>query len=217
MDKRKIIHSISKHVMEKYLDEPTGHDWWHTYRVWKLAVEIAKKEKQADMFVVQLAALLHDIADWKFAGGDIHAGSREARRLLSGKVDDSIIKKVEYIIDNVSFKGAGEKEKMASIEGKIVQDADRLDAMGAIGIARVFAYGGATGRVIHDPRISYKENMKFEDYKANKGTSINHFYEKLLLLKGRMNTKEGKRMAASRHKIMKNFLDEFYKEWDGIK
>ncbi len=211
----KAVKEISEYIRKKFTGEATGHDWWHTYRVWKLSMKIAEKEGNADKTVLQLAALLHDVDDWKFNGGDIKRGSMTARKLLYGKVGNETIEKVADIIDNISFKGENENEHMESLEGKIVQDADRLDAIGAIGIARVFAYGGANGRPIHDPRLTHKENMTFEEYKSNKGTSINHFYEKLLLLKDRMNTKEGKRLAESRHKFIENFLDEFYKEWEG--
>ncbi len=214
-EENKVVNEISEYVRRKFTGEASGHDWWHTYRVWKLSMKIAEKYSNVDKTVLQLAALLHDIDDWKFNGGDIKKGSKTARELLNGKIGNEAIEKIAYIIDNISFKGENEKEHMDSLEGKIVQDADRLDAIGAIGIARVFAYGGANGRPIHDPELAYKKNMTFEDYKRNKGTSINHFYEKLLLVKDRMNTEEGKRLAEKRHRFIENFLDEFYKEWNG--
>ncbi len=216
MNKNQIIKETAKIVKEKLYGEPTGHDWWHIYRVWKTAKKIAKKEGNVDMFIVQMGALLHDIDDWKFNNGDIHAGSRTARRILEKmKVDENYISAVCEIIDDVSFKGAGVKSKMKTKEGMIVQDADRLDAMGAIGIARCFATGTKFKREIYNPNKKPKFHKSFEEYKKSKSTSINHFYEKLLLLKDLMNTKTAKKIAERRHKFMKEFLDEFFKEWDG--
>jgi uncharacterized protein len=184
------------------------------YRVWKLAKHIASKEKGVDMFTLELAALLHDIADWKFH--DEKAGPQEAKIWLESLgVNSEIIKHVEEIIRNVSFKGANVKTKLKTIEGQIVSDADKLDAIGAIGIGRAFAYGGATGRLMHDPNRPVVQHDTFEAYKNSNSPTINHFYEKLLLLKDRMYTKTGKELAEHRHAFMKQFLKEFLNEWDG--
>lgn len=213
MNKEKIIQKVKDYIKKTLKNEPTGHDWWHGWRVWKMAREISKKEG-GDLFIIELAALLHDIADWKFYGGDIKAGSGKAKTLLKNLgVDDKSIKHICYIIDNVSFRGAGVKNKIKTKEGKIVQDADRLDVIGAIGIARTFAYGGFKGREIYNPAIKPKLHKSFKEYKENKSTSINHFYEKLLLLKNRLNTKTAKKIAQKRHEFLKNYLRQFFKEW----
>jgi uncharacterized protein len=213
-----IIQKTHDFIQQKFTAEGSGHDYWHMYRVWQLAKHIAATEKGVDMFTLELAALLHDIADWKFHDGDEQAGPRAAREWLASlAVDETVIKHIEDIIINVSFKGAGVKTKLATIEGKIVHDADKLDAIGAIGIGRTFAYGGAKGRPMHDPARSPQHHKTFEAYKNNDGPTINHFYEKLLLLKDRMFTQTGKKMAQHRHKIMEDFLQEFYDEWDGKK
>lgn len=216
MNKELIIKKIAKYAKQKLSGEGSGHDFWHVYRVWKMAIYLAKKEK-ADLFVVQLAALLHDIADWKFNDND-KEGSILSKKLLEElKVDPEIINQVCHIIDEISFKGAGVKNKIKSIEGLIVQDADRLDAMGAIGIARTFAYGGYKQREMYNPDKRYKLHKTFASYKKNQSTSINHFYEKLLLLKDLMNTKIAKKIAHHRHKIMEQYLSEFYQEWEAKK
>jgi uncharacterized protein len=180
-----------------------------------MAVHIGKRER-ADMFVVELAALLHDIADFKFNRGDDKAGARISRAWLRKQnVCEEITNQVCDIVENVSFKGAGVKSKIATKEGKIVQDADRLDAIGAIGIARTLAFGGLRNREIYNPDIKPRMHKSFKAYKSSKGTTINHFYEKLLLLKGLMNTKTGKQIAKSRHKFMELYLERFFKEWEG--
>ena len=172
--------------------------------------------EKADLFIVQLGALLHDIADWKFNNGDFEIGPKIAREFLEKlKVEENVILKVCDIIRNISFKGAGVKSQIKTLEGKIVQDADRLDALGAMGISRIFAYGGVVGREIHNPNIKPKLHKTFKQYKNQKSTSINHFYEKILLLKDLMNTKTGKKMANQRHKFIENYLKQFYKEWEG--
>lgn len=215
MNKREIIQKVKDNVKENLGQEPTGHDWWHAYRVWKMAKEIAKKEG-GDLFTIELAALLHDIADWKFHGGKTKLGSKRAKTLLKKSgVDNKTINQVCYIIDNVSFKGAGVKDKMKTKEGKIVQDADRLDVIGAIGIARTFAYGGYKEREIYNPDIKPKFHNSFKEYKNSEGTSLNHFYEKLLLLKDRLNTKTAKKIAKKRHKFLEDYLEQFLKEWKG--
>jgi uncharacterized protein len=216
MNKKSIIKQTKKFVKKQLGKEVTGHDWWHTYRVWKLALRIAREEKNIDLFIVQLAALLHDIADWKFHRGNVTIGPKLAREWLKKlNVDEKIISDVCEIIQEISFKGAGVKSKIRTKEGIIVQDADRLDAIGAIGIARCFATGAKMNKEIYNPRIKPKLHKTFWEYKTAKGTSINHFYEKLLLLKDLMNTETAKKIAEKRHKFMKQFLDEFSKEWNG--
>ncbi|MFZ5982608.1 MAG: HD domain-containing protein [Patescibacteria group bacterium] len=216
MNKKQIIKNTEKFVKDNMPGDGSSHDWWHIYRVWKNAIYIGKKEK-ADMFVVELGALLHDIADFKFHNGDDKAGAKVSRKWLeSQKVDESTIEHVCDIVNNVSFKGSGVKSKITTKEGMVVQDADRLDAIGAIGIARVFAYGGAKGREIHNPGTKVARHKSFEEYKNSDSTSINHFYEKLLLLKGLMNTKTGRMMAEKRHNFLKHYLEKFFKEWKGI-
>ena len=214
MEKSKIIKKVKKYLEESFKNESTGHDYWHFLRVWKVSKEIAKKEG-GDLLVIELGALLHDIADWKFHGGTNQIGIEKAIKLLKGfGVDRNTIDRVCYIIDNVSFKGAKVKNTMGTKEGMIVQDADKLDAIGAMGIARVFAYGGKTGREIYNPDIKPVMHKSFEDYKNGKGTSINHFHEKLLLLKDRMNTKTAKKIAQQRHVFTQNYLKQFFKEWE---
>lgn len=216
MTDSEIIEQTRAFVEERFTTESSGHDYWHMYRVWKLAKQIATTEKGVDTFTLELAALLHDIADWKFHDGDEEAGPRAARAWLETlKVDDAVIEHVEDIIRNVSFKGANVETKLKTIEGQIVHDADKLDAIGAIGISRTFAYGGAKARPMHDPLTPAAQHATFEAYKNSNSPTINHFYEKLLLLKDRMFTKTGKELAQHRHKIMEDFLEEFLTEWDG--
>jgi uncharacterized protein len=213
MDKKKIIEEIKKYLKKNFKTDATGHDWWHFWRVWKIAKEIAKKEG-GNLFIIELAALLHDIDDYKFNNGDDKAGGKAARILLKKlKVDEESIKKVCQIIDNVSFKGAGVKNGIKTKEGLIVQDADRLDVMGAMGIARTLAYGGFTKREIYNPTIKPRLYKTFEEYKNSRSSSINHFYEKLLLLESRLNTKTAKKIGKKRHVFMENYLKQFFKEW----
>ena len=213
-DKEFILKQTAEFVREHFKKEVTGHDWWHTERVWKMALRIAKEEKDVDLFVVQLAALLHDIADWKFHNGDVSASHKLAEEKLKKlKVEEDVISHVCEIIRELSFKGAKVKSKMRTKEGMIVQDADRLDAIGAIGIARCFATGAKLNREIYNPKIRPKLHKTFEEYKKAESTSINHFYEKLLLLKDLMNTETAKKIAKERHKFMEQFLDRFFKEW----
>ena len=202
-------------VRKTLAGDSSGHDWWHIDRVRKTALRIATVEG-ADRDTVELAALLHDIADWKFHHGDEKAGSRAAREwLIQNRVDSTLINDVCDIIDEISYKGAGVKTDMPTLEGKCVQDADRLDAIGAIGIARAFAYGGHFGRAMYDPMIPAEMHGSFAAYKANGGPTINHFYEKLLLLKDRMQTEAGKQIACDRHTFMESFLRQFFEEWNG--
>ncbi len=215
MNKENIINQTAEHIKTKLAGEGSGHDWWHIYRVWKNAVHISQHEK-VDLFVVELAALLHDIADWKFHNGDDNIGPKMAREWLESlSVEEGFIAHVCDIIKNISFKGANVENKINTIEGLVVQDADRLDAIGAIGIARTFAYGGSKGREMYNPDIKPAIHNSFEEYKNNQSNTVNHFYEKLLLLKDKMNTKTAKDIAKKRHLMMENFLKEFYEEWEG--
>lgn len=193
-----------------------GHDWWHIYRVWNNAKQIAKTE-QVDQTVVELGALLHDIADSKFHNGDEEIGPATARKFLEAQnTEPNIIEHVENIIRHISFKGGNHTQSFTSKELDVVQDADRLDAIGAIGIARTFNYGGHFGRALYDPNIKPNLNMSKEEYKKSQAPTLNHFYEKLLLLKDRMNTNTGRQIANQRHEYMQGFLDQFYKEWEGL-
>ena len=192
-----------------------GHDWFHTERVYKNAMLICQKES-ADPYIVGLSALLHDIADSKFNNGDETIGPKMAREFLFGiNVDSVAIEHVVKIIENVSFKGGKEAKTFSSIELNVVQDADRLDALGAIGIARTFNYGGFKNRKLYDPDIKPNLNMTKEEYKNSTAPTINHFYEKLLLLKDLMQTQTGKAIASERHRYMEDFLDRFFDEWKG--
>jgi uncharacterized protein len=204
-------------VKQKLENAEAGHDWFHIERVYKNALLIAQDEV-CDIQIVKLGALLHDIADSKFNDGDETVGPKVARAFLeSQKVSEEIIVHVVNIIENISFKGGNFEKKFNSIELEIVQDADRLDAIGAIGIARTFNYGGFKNRQLYNPEIAPKLNMSKEEYKKSEAPTINHFYEKLLLLKDKMNTKRGKILAQERHKFMELFLSQFYAEWDGEK
>ena len=216
MNQEQILQKTRDFVREHLQNDATGHDWWHIFRVWKVSLQLAQEEN-ADLFVVQLAALLHDISDWKFSGGDDQKGITISTKWLSSHgVEDDIIQHVCQIIGDISYKGAGVATPMKSVEGMVVQDADRLDAMGAIGIARAFAYGGNKGREMCNPDVKPLKHQSFEAYKKNQGTTINHFYEKLLLLKDRMNTKTGARIACERHRVMEEYLTQFMSEWEGI-
>jgi len=216
-DSDSLIGKTAEYVRSLLVGEGSGHDWWHIYRVWKMSVRIAKEEN-ANLLVVELGALLHDIADWKFNDGDEEVGPAKARAWLQNlMVDEEVIAQVCQIVRDISYKGAGVATPMPTIEGQVVQDADRLDAIGAIGIARTFAYGGSKAREMYNPDQSPVLHQSFEQYKMGNGSTINHFYEKLLLLKERMNTATAKRLAQHRHKVMEEFLDEFYLEWEGEK
>jgi uncharacterized protein len=195
-------------AMEK---DGSGHDWWHIWRVRNLALKIAEQEG-GNLFLIEMAALLHDLDDWKIAG-DVNV-SRVENWLKKLKLQPGMILEIRRIIDEVSFKGAGVETVPNTLEAQIVQDADRLDAMGAIGIARTFAYGGSRERLIFHPGIKPENHRDFEEYKKNSGPTINHFYEKLLLLKDRLNTPAAKKMAVRRHRFMEDFLHEFFMEWN---
>ncbi len=215
MTSEKIIENTILFVQQTLKNAEGGHDWFHIERVYKNAQLIANGEN-ADDFVVTLGALLHDIADSKFHDGDESVGPKVATEFLETQdVSVEVIDHVVAIIKNISFKGGKEAQSFKSLELDIVQDADRLDALGAIGIARTFNYGGFKGRALYDPAIEPDLNMTKEEYKASTAPTINHFYEKLLLLKDRMNTKTGKEIAEQRHLYMEQFLDQFYNEWNG--
>jgi len=210
-----IINKTCRFVEEKLAGDSSGHDWWHIYRVWNLAKNIAEQEG-ANLLIVELSALLHDIADWKFHDGDDSKGPKLAEQfLLENQVERGVIAPVIEIVASISYKGAGVATPMRTLEGKVVQDADRLDAIGAMGIARTFAYGGHKNRLIYHPDEKPVMHQSFEDYKKNTGHTINHFYEKLLLLKDRMNTASARRIAEGRHEFMQMYLNQFYEEWDG--
>ena len=210
-----IIYLTVDFVKRQLQDAEGGHDWFHIERVWKNAETIAKGE-QCDSEIVALAALLHDIADSKFHRGDETVGPTIARNWLeSHGYSRTKLNHIIAIIENVSFKGGNMARTHESIELDVVQDADRLDAIGAIGIARTFNYGGFKNRAIYDPEILPNLNLSKEEYKKSTAPTINHFYEKLLLLKDRMNTQTGKEMAAERHRFMEIYLDQFYAEWNG--
>jgi uncharacterized protein len=215
MDRSEIIEATADFVRDQLAGDSSGHDRWHIERVRRQALTLGR-QVDADLFVVELAALLHDIADWKFHDGDLTAGPRQAGKWLeSCGVERQVIAEVGEIIATLSFKGAGVPTPMASVEGQVVQDADRLDALGAIGIARAFAYGGHRERAMHDPEVAPELHSSVEAYSRSEGTTINHFHEKLLLLAERMNTEPARRLAAERQAYMESFLERFAAEWDG--
>ena len=216
--KNEAIIAYTVDFVKRTLDNAEGgHDWWHIYRVWKTAKHIAQSE-DVDMFIVELGALLHDIADSKFNDGDEEIGPRKAREFMeSVGVNEADIRHVENIIRNISFKGGKVQQSFRSAELDVVQDADRLDALGAIGIARTFNYGGYKGHEIYNPDTKPDMNLTKDEYKNSKAPTLNHFYEKLLILKDRMNTRTGKEMAQRRHDYMLAYLDQFYSEWEGEK
>lgn len=211
-----LLDAVAKTVFRALEGDGTGHDPWHVRRVRRLAERIARTEPEADRLLVSFGALLHDLADWKFRGGDAEAAPREAGRLLRrlGARKD-VVTRVQAICREVSFKGAGVKDRPSSLEARIVQDADRLDALGAIGVARTFAYGGSKGRPLHDPRVRPLRHRSFGQYRKSTGPTINHFHEKLLLLKDRLHTPEARRIAGVRHRFMLDFLRRFRAEWAG--
>ncbi|MCF6167691.1 HD domain-containing protein [Lutibacter sp.] len=217
MNKQQIISNTQTFVKATLKNAEGGHDWFHILRVWNNSKLIAQHEN-VDLFIVELGALLHDIADSKFHNGDETIGPKIASDFLkSQQISAKIIMHIEHIISNISFKGGNFKQKFTSPELDVIQDADRLDAIGAIGVARCFNYGGFKNRVLYDPEIPPKLNQTKEEYKNSKAPTINHFYEKLLLLKEKMNTQTGKKIAEERHTYMEVFLQQFYDEWNGLK
>lgn len=213
-DSKQLIEKTRKHVKNVLELEYSGHDYWHIHRVWKMAQRLAKEEN-ANTLIIELTALLHDLGDPKISS--YNTASQPAKKWLSKLTkNEELISEVCHIIDNMSFRDENSAEPL-SLEGKIVQDADRLDAIGAIGISRVFSFVGNKNMLVHNPNTNPNLNMTSEEYKKNNSTAINHFYEKLLLLKDKMNTNSAKKIAQSRHAFMKEFLDRFYKEWEGKK
>lgn len=211
-----VIRETEGHVREVLDGDASGHDWWHIDRVRNTAMHLADMEQGVDRLVVELAALLHDIADWKFHGGNEQAGPDAAAAWLESlSVQEGVIAHVRDIIAHICYKGAGVATPMSTKEGMIVQDADRLDAIGAIGIARAFAYGGYKNCALWDPDAAVELHQSFDDYKKNKSSTIAHFHEKLLLLKDRMNTDAAKKLAEERHRYMVTFLEQFHAEWRG--
>ncbi len=209
-----LINKTIELVKQKLEGTESGHDWFHIERVWKLSLKIQEKEG-GDKLIIELSALLHDIADPKFHNGDETLASKIVNDFLTEQnVDSETIQKVIFIIENMSFKNRNDAPENLPLELKIVQDADRLDAIGAIGIARTFNFGGYKNNLMYHPDIKPKLNQTKEEYKKSNGTTINHFYEKLLLLKDLLNTKTAKEIAEHRHQFMLQFLDEFYKEWN---
>jgi uncharacterized protein len=214
------IELTAAHVQAAMSGEGSGHDWWHVWRVWNMAKRIAAHEAErgaeVNTLVVELAALLHDLGDHKFHGGDTTVAPRMTREWLHNlHVDAETVEAVAEIVATLSFKGANVATPMQTLEGMIVQDADRLDAIGAIGVARTFAYGGHKGRELYNPDISPHQHDDFVTYSSNAAPSINHFYEKLLLLKDRINTDYAKQIAEERHQFLEQFLDQFFAEWNG--
>ena len=210
------IEQTAEYVKSELKNAEAGHDWWHIYRVWQTAKTIGLREG-ADLEIVELAALLHDIADSKFHDGDEEIGPQKAGEFLKSiSASDSTVEHIQQIIRNMSYKASLGDVHFQSKELQVVQDADRLDAIGAIGIARAFSYGGFKQREFYNPEIPPNLNMSKEEYKASTAPTINHFYEKLLLLKDKMNTETGKQMAKLRHGFMELFLQQFYQEWEGL-
>ena len=209
-----VIEKTVAFVKEKLVGAEAGHDWFHIERVWKIAQKISEKEG-GNLEVIELSALLHDIADPKFHNGDETLAIKISKEFLEKElVSEEIIEQVLFIIKNISFKNREELPENPPLELQIVQDADRLDAIGAIGIARTFNFGGFKNNLMYHPEIQPNLNLSKEEYKKSNGTTINHFYEKLLLLKDLMNTETAKKIASERHDFMLKFLDEFYKEWN---
>lgn len=213
MDRKQIIVETEDFIREKFHKEGSGHDWFHVDRVRKMALRIGEAEG-CDLFLTEMAALLHDLDDWKLNGSDNPRLAGTTRWLTDLGIDGIYSGKILAIVQDVSYKGAGVETRPRSIEAAVVQDADRLDAIGAIGIARTFAYGGNKNRLIYDPAVKPVEHLSFEAYKNSNSPTINHFYEKLLLLKDRMNTSVAREIAEDRHRFMQTFLDRFYEEWD---
>jgi len=212
VDKEILLKATENFVKSVLEGDSSGHDWWHIFRVKNLALRIAQAEG-ADLFLVEISALLHDVDDWKLTANE-SGGEKTKNWLKSCGMDEQIVERICVIIDGVSFKGAGVNTSTNDIECKVLQDADRLDAIGAIGIARTFAYGGSRGRGIYDPTVLPEMHSDFENYKKSNSPTLNHFYEKLLLLKDLMQTTMGKNLAQDRHEFMVRYLDQFYAEWN---
>lgn len=213
--KQAIINALREDVRERFFGEGSGHDWYHIDRVYNMALNLCREEK-ADWFIVSLGALLHDIADHKFHPDDLQKGERDANAIMTSYgIDEQTRKKVVDIVKEISYKGAGVATPMSTLEGMLVQDADRLDAIGAVGIARAFAYGGSRNRPLYDPEMKPEMHQDFDSYRKSESHTINHFYEKLLLLRDRMNTQAAKKIADERHLYMENWLARFFGECEG--
>ncbi|MDX2361346.1 MAG: HD domain-containing protein [Crocinitomicaceae bacterium] len=209
-----LVEQVQERIVAQFEGDSSGHDWYHIQRVFNVARYIQNQEG-GNLEVVELAALLHDISDHKFNGGKLDEGGKVAHALLIELgADLSMADQVRYIVDNVSYKGANTKHEMNSLEGRIVQDADRLDAIGAIGVGRTFAYGGHKGQPMYEPERDPSMHQTFEEYATAKSNTINHFYEKLLLLSKRLNTDTAKKLGQERHVFMQQFLDQFLHEWN---
>lgn len=215
MNKHEVINQTIDYVRNALQNEYSGHDWWHIQRVYQYSVKLAE-EMEADIFICSVAALLHDLADEKVVKNEQEGLENIRTWLQSNQLSQGDIFHIMDIIQTMSFKG-GNNHPMRTLEGMIVQDADRLDALGAIGIARTFAYSGAKGRLIYDPNLKVRKNMTLEEYRNGKDTAINHFYEKLLKLKSLMNTNKAREYAEERHKFLEIFLNQFLNEWEGKK
>lgn len=211
IQQEKLVSATENFVKQHFATDSSGHDWWHIYRVRNMAIHLAEKEG-GDIFIIEMAALLHDLDDWKLGDGEDY--SKTKKWLSQIGLSQKEAEKIDCVIKQVSFKGAGVETKADCREAKIVQDADRLDAIGAIGIARTFAYGGHKGRLLYHPDIELQLHQNFEAYKKTTAPTINHFYEKLLLLKDRMNTKTAQEIAKERHRFMEDFLAQFFFEWN---
>ena len=216
MNTTEIIQNTERFIESRFRSEGSGHDWFHVDRVRKMALRIGEQEG-CDLFIVEMAALLHDLDDWKLVDSENQDTSKVKEWLDSMCVEQRIADHVLQVIEEVSFKGADIETPVSSVEAAAVQDADRLDAIGAIGIARTFAYGGHKSRLIYDPSITPVMHDDFQNYKNNTAPTINHFYEKLLLLKDRMNTNTARVVAEQRHLFMKDYLTQFYDEWEAIR
>lgn len=209
---KNILESTRKYIQSRFEGEGSGHDWWHILRVRNLALHIAEIEG-GNIFLIEMAALLHDLDDWKIAGDNQMEQTKSWLKKMNLPPKETQI--IVQIINEVSFKGAGVSTSTTLLEAAIVQDADRIDAIGAIGIARAFAYGGHKGRLLHDPAVNPVLHDNYSAYKNNNAPTINHFYEKLLLLKDRINTNTAKKIAEDRHRFMETYLERFFDEWDG--
>lgn len=213
MNPEKVIESTEKYVAHEFGSEGSGHDWFHIDRVRKMALRIGIQEK-CDLFITEMAALLHDLDDWKIAGFESKSFSKAEKWLTEVNVEPEVAAKIIQVIREVSFKGAKTETPVSSVEAAVVQDADRLDAIGAIGIARTFSYGGHKNRLIHHPEVPVDLHENFQAYRQSEAPTINHFYEKLLLLKDRMNTKAARSIAEGRHQFMVDYLGQFFDEWE---
>jgi uncharacterized protein len=216
MNHKEIIQKTEKFINSEFRTEGSGHDWFHVDRVRKMAIRIGKQEG-CDLFVTEMAALLHDLDDWKLNRSEVRIVSRTEEWLAGLELESGVTGTILGVIEEVSFKGAGISTPVSSAEAAVVQDADRLDAMGAIGIARTFAYGGHKSRLIYDPSVTPVLHDNFRSYQESTAPTVNHFYEKLLLLKDRMNTDTARSIAAGRHRFMEKYLRQFYSEWEAVK